>query len=111
MLFGRSEDAQSRGVSGVAPGLGVELLADPADVLRLVVDDGQHSAEEEQVACLHCLDVGAERRRRGRELNAEALQPALCAVRLRTLNAYHRPECAPPSTCSTSPVTLRASVR
>ena len=31
--------------------------------------------------------------------------------RLLALRAHHLPECAPPSTCSTSPVTCRASVR
>src|SRR5580704_5297752 len=98
MLFGRSEDAQSRGVSGVASGLGIEFFADPTDVLRLVVDYRKHPAKKEKASCLHCLDIGAERRRRGRELNAEVLQPALRAIRLRTFNAYHRPECAPPST-------------
>jgi hypothetical protein len=28
-----------------------------------------------------------------------------------TCSAYHLPTCAPPSTCSTSPVTWRASAR
>ena len=36
---------------------------------------------------------------------------ALRADRLRVLRAYHLPLCAPPSTCSTSPVIWRDSVR
>lgn len=46
-----------------------------------------------------------------RQLNPELRKPALCACRLRALRPYHLPECAPPSTCNTSPVTWRASVR
>ena len=62
-------------------------------------------AKEEKVARLHCLDVSAKRRRGGWELNAKVLQTATCTDQLRTFHAYHRPACAPPSTCSTSPVT------
>ncbi len=105
MLFRRSEHAQSRGVGGISSGLDVEFFPEPANILRLVVDDREHPAEEEQVARLHRLDVSAERRRGGWELNAELLQPALRTDRLRTFTGYHRPTCAPPSTCSTSPVT------
>src|SRR5271166_796469 len=111
MFFGRREDAQSCSVGSVPSSFDIELFPKPADVLRLVVDDRQHSAEEQEIAGLHRLDVRAERSRRGRELNAKLLQAAIRAARLRTLSAYHRPACAPPSTCSTSPVTLRASAR
>ena len=38
-------------------------------------------------------------------------QLALRFGRLRARTAYHFPECAPPSTCITSPVTWRATVR
>ena len=105
MLFGRSEHAQSRGVGGVSSGLGIELFPQPPDILRLVVDNWEHPAKEEQVARLYRLDVSAKRRRGGWELNAKVLQPAIGAARLRTFRAYHRPTCAPSSTCSTSPVT------
>ena len=105
MFLGRGEGAQSRGVGGISPSLDIEFFPKPANILRLVVHNRQHPAQEEQIARLQRLDVSAKRRRSGWELNAKVLQPALCAARLRTLRAYHRPTCAPPSTCSTSPVT------
>src|SRR5215469_5638003 len=105
MLLCGSEGVQGRDVEGISSGFSVQLFANAADVLRLTVDDGEHSAEEEEVARLYCLDVGAKRRRRSWEVNAKVLQPAFCTSRLRTLTAHHRPVCAPPSTCSTSPVT------
>ena len=105
MLFRRGENAQSRGVGGISSSLDIELFPEPANILRLVVDDREHPAKEEQVARLYRLDVSAKRRRGGWELNAKILQPAFCTARLRTFTAYHRPTCAPSSTCSTSPVT------
>src|SRR5579871_157794 len=111
MLFGRSEDVQSRSVGGIAPSLGIELFSKPANILRLVVDNRKHATKEEKIARLYCLDVSAKRLRNFWELNSKVLQPAISTTRLRTFIAYHRPTCAPPSTCSTSPVTLRASVR
>src|SRR5260370_34881512 len=76
-----------------------------ADERRLVSDGRKHAAEEEQTAGFYGLDIGAERSGRRREFDAELLQSALRVGRLRPLAAYHFPECAPPSTCSTSPVT------
>src|SRR5258708_37778256 len=104
MLFRRSKDVQRRDVGCIAAGLDIELLPKPANILRLVVNNREHSAKEKQVARLHRLGVSAKRRRGRWELNAKLLQPALCTVRLRTLTGYHRPTCAPSSTCSTSPV-------
>jgi hypothetical protein len=105
MLLGCSEDVQCRSVGGISSGLGIELFPKSAKILRLVVHNWEHSAKEEKVACLHRFDVSAKRRRGGWELNAKVLQPAICTAQVRTSNAYHRPACAPPSTCSTSPVT------
>src|ERR1700722_3031089 len=95
MLFGGGEDAQRRGVGGFPSGLDIELFAQPANKLRLVIDDWEHSAKEEQVAGLYCFDVGAERRGGGWELNAKVEQPTVCAARLRRLGAYHRRTRAP----------------
>jgi hypothetical protein len=105
MLFGRSDDAQSRGVGGISSSLGIELFPQSPDILRLVVDNWEHPAKEEQVARLDRLDVSAERRRGRWELDTEVLQPAIGAAWLRTFRAYHRPTCAPSSECSTSAVT------
>jgi hypothetical protein len=58
-----------------------------------VIDNREHPAKEEKVACLYRLDVSTERRRGGWELNAKVLQPAICTARLRTFSAYHRPTC------------------
>src|SRR5215468_6949987 len=111
MLLGRGEDVQSRSESGISPSLEIELFPESAKVLRLVIDNWEHPAKKEKVARLHRLDISAKRRRGGWELNAKVMQPAIRTARLRTFSAYHRPACAPPSTCSTSPVTCRASVR
>lgn len=104
MLPGRSEHIQGRSVGGISSSLDIELFAKPANILRLVVDNWEHPAKKEQVARLYRLDVSAKRRRGGWELNAKVLQSAICTARLRTFNGYHRPTCAPSSTCSTSPV-------
>ena len=82
MLFGRGENAQSRSVCSVSPGLGVELFPQPANILRLVVNDWEHPAKKEQVARLYRLDVSAKRRRGRWELNAKVLQPTFCTARL-----------------------------
>lgn len=105
MLPRRSEDAKSGCVGGIPRRLYIELFANAAYVLRLVLDNREHSAQEEQVACLDGLGVGAKRRGRRYELNAKLLQPAFGARRLWSFRNYHRPTCAPPSTYSTSPVT------
>ncbi len=47
MLFRRREDVQSRSVGGVSSSLDIELFAQPANILRLVVDYRQHPAKEE----------------------------------------------------------------
>jgi hypothetical protein len=85
MLFRRSEDVQTRGVSSVSSSLGIELFPQPANILRFVVDYREHPAKEKQVPCLHRLHVGAEWRRSGWKLNAKVLQPALGTAQLRTL--------------------------
>ena len=105
MLLGRGEDVQSRSVSGISPRLDIELFPQSAKILRLVLDNWEHPAEEEKVARLYRLDISAKGRRGRWELDAKVLQSAICTARLRIFNAYHRPACAPPSTCSTSPVT------
>src|SRR5215467_12620933 len=111
MLLGRGKDVQSRSVSGISPSLDIELFPEPSKILRLVIDNWEHPAEEEKITRLYRLDISAKGRRGRREPNAKVLQSAICTVWLRTFHAYHRPTCAPPSTCSTSPVTWRASVR
>src|SRR3569833_1868432 len=89
----------------------IEFLSDLADVSRLVINDWKHSAQEEQPPSFDHLDVGAEWSWRIRQRYAQALQPALSAGIPSVGPTYHRPTCAPPSTCSTSPVTWRASAR
>src|SRR3954462_2750606 len=72
--------------------------------------DGQHAAQKEQIAYLHSLNVGAKRGGRRWELDAQLAQPPFGAD-LGFHPGHHLPRCAPPSTCSTSPVTCGASVR
>src|SRR5580658_561851 len=111
MLFSRSENTQSRSVGGIPAGFGIEFFSKPAHILGFVIDDWEHPAKKEQVASLQRLHIGAERRGGGWELNAKVLQPAICSTGLRTLHGYHRPTCAPSSTCSTSPATCVASIK
>src|SRR6266849_3035642 len=111
MLLGRGEDVQSRSERGISPSLDIELFPESAQVLGLVIDNWEHPAKKEKVARLNRLDICTKRRRGGWELNAKVLQSAICTAWLRPFYPYHRPACAPPSTCSTSPVTCRASVR
>jgi hypothetical protein len=85
MLFRRREDVQSRNVGGVSSSFDIELFAQPANILRFVVDYRQHPAKEKQVPGLHRLNIRAERRRSGWKLNAKVLQAALGAAQLRTL--------------------------
>jgi len=111
MFFGRRQDAQSRSVGGISSSLDIELFPKPANILWLMIYDRKHAAKEEQITRLYRLDVSAKRRWGFRELNSKVLQPAICTAQLLgTFTAYHRPTCAPPSTCSTSPVTFWASV-
>ena len=105
MFPGRSEDAQRRGVGGIPSSLRIQFFPKPANILRLVVDNRKHAAKEEQVARLQRFHISAERGGSGWELNTKVLQPAICTAQLGTLRGYHRPTCAPSSTCSTSPVT------
>jgi len=105
------EYVQSRDTRGFASLFDVVLSAQPAHELRFMPDDRQNATEIKQVARLNTFNVGADRSGREGQLNAERRKPALRVRRLRALWAHHLPECAPPSTCSTSPVTLRASVR
>ena len=72
--------------------LNIELFPKPADKLGLLVDNGEHPAQEEQLARLHGLDVSGKRCRGCRKLNVKVFQPIRTA-RLRTFSAYHRPEC------------------
>ena len=106
MLLGRGEDVQSRSVSGISRSLGIWLFPRWAKIPRLVIANWEHPAKgEEKIACLYRLDISTKPRRRRWELNAKVLKSAICTAWLQTFSAYHRPACAPPSTCSTSPVT------
>jgi hypothetical protein len=96
------EYVQSRDARGIASLFDVVLSAQPAYELRFMPDGRENAAQIKQVARLDTFNISAERFGGGREVRA---------CRLRAVLAHHLPECAPPSTCSTSPVTLRASVR
>jgi len=52
MLSGGSEGAQSRGVGGVSSRLGVEFFPKPAEILRFVIHNREHAAQEEETARL-----------------------------------------------------------
>src|SRR5438309_7241228 len=111
MLPRDSEAVQRREASRLAPRLDVELRPDAPREFRPVAFRRKHPAQKKQIARLHRFHIGAERLRRRRELDAKFFQPLLGAGRPRAFAGYHLPTCAPPSTCSTSPVMWRASVR
>src|SRR5579864_1683468 len=83
----------------------VVLSTQPAYELRYMPDDRENAAEMKQSARLDTFSIRAKGSGRGRQLNAELRQPALRASPLRARRTHHLLECAPPSTCSTSPVT------
>src|SRR3954471_21699964 len=76
-----------------------------------MTDDRQHPTEEDQIAGPYRFDIGPEGCRRRGKRDAEFPQPSFRAGCLSFRMVYHLPRCAPPSTCSTSPVTRGASVR
>jgi hypothetical protein len=59
MLLGRAENIQCCSVDGFPSGLDVEFFPKSTEELRLVIDNREHSAKEQQVAGLHRLDVTA----------------------------------------------------
>src|SRR5262245_3479078 len=105
MLPRDSEAVERREVSRLAPRFHIEFGANAPNEFRPVAFGGKHSAQKKQIACLHRFHIGAERLRRCRELDAKVFQPLLGADRPGAFAGYHLPTCAPPSTCSTSPVT------
>jgi hypothetical protein len=81
------------------------------DEFRCAAFRGKHPAQKKQIARLRCFRIDAERLRRRREIEAKFFQPLLSAGKPRAFARYHLPACAPPSTCSISPVVNVASVR
>jgi len=82
MLLGRGEDAQRRRVGGISSSLDIEFLPESSNKLRLVIDNREHPAKEEQVARLYRLDVRTERRGSSWKLNAKVTQPVVRTARL-----------------------------
>src|SRR5579864_1106661 len=105
MLSRDGEYVQRRNACRFPSLFDVVLSTQPADELRYMPDDRQNAAEMKHSARLDTFNIRTKGSGRGRQLNAELRQPALRGSRLRTLRAHHLLECAPPSTCSTSPVT------
>ena len=105
MLPRDSEDIKRREVSSLAPRFHIELGADPPNYFGRVAIRGKHPAQTKQIARLHRFHICPERLRGWWELHAKFFQPLLGAGREGTFGGYHLPTCAPPSTCSTSPVT------
>ena len=104
-MFSRDrESIERREVSGFATRFHVELGADPPNEFRLAARRGKHTGKKKQIAGLHRFYISAERLRWGREFDPQFLQSLLGGGRLIFFASYHFPLCAPPSTCSTSPV-------
>ncbi len=99
-----SQRIERREVSGLATRFHVELGTDPSNKFRLTARRGKHAGKEKKIAGLHRFCISAEGLRGGRESDPQFLQPLLGGGRLIVFASYHFPLCAPPSTCSTSPV-------
>src|SRR6266478_841526 len=111
-MFSRdSENVERREMSRLAPRFHIELRADASDEFRPAAFRRKHPGQKKQITRLHRFHIGAERLRRRRKLDAKFFQPLFGAGGLRVFAGDHLPTCAPPSTCSTSPVVWRASVR
>ena len=55
--FGCGQGAECRGARGVSAGFGIEFFAETSQIFRLVIDNREHPAEEEQISGLQCLDI------------------------------------------------------
>src|SRR5262245_30685587 len=111
MLASDSEAIECREASRPAARFHIEFCADAHNEFCPASFRGKHAGKKKQIARLHRLRIYAERLRRRRQVDAKFAQPLLRTGGSRLCVIYHRPTCAPPSTCSTSPVTCFASVR
>jgi hypothetical protein len=105
MLRRDSEHVERRELGGLAPRFHIELPADAPDEFCSAAFRGKYPTQKKLIAGLYRFQIGAERLRRRRELDAKFFQLLLGAGWPRAPVGYHLPPCAPPSTCSTSPVT------
>src|SRR4029077_14945530 len=78
---------------------------------RLAALRRKHSGQKKQITRLNRFHVRAERLGRCRQLDTKFFQALFGACGWKYVTGYHLPRCAPPSTCSTSPVIWRASVK
>src|SRR5450432_1069714 len=123
MLLGERKRIQRSQASRTPSVFDAQISSDASHELGRASLHWQRAAQEEQVPSLHRLNVGAEMSRWTRQVYAEVSQTlfgtdALCihghywrSIDISRASFHHRPRCAPPSTCSTSPVTWLASVR
>src|SRR4029453_18078467 len=111
-MFSRhSQDVERGEMCSLASRFHIKLRADAPYKFCHAAFRGEHPGQKKQIARLHRLHISTERFRRRRELDAKFFQPLLGAGRPRGFAVYHLPTCAPPSTCSPSPVIWPASVR
>src|SRR5207245_2810411 len=111
MLPRNTKGVECGEMSRFAPRFHVELRAEASNEFRRAAFRGKHARQKKKIPRLHRFHVRAERLRRRRKFDAKFFQPLLGAGRPRAFAGYHLPKCAPPSTCSTSPVMWRASVK
>ena len=111
MLPGNGEHVKCREVRPPCASVDFKFRAHPPDEFRVAVFRRKHTAQKQQMPVCTWFDIGTERLRRCGEHDAELLQPLLRPGQVHAFAGYHLPMCAPPSTCSTSPVTCGASVK
>jgi hypothetical protein len=83
MLARNSEDVERREVRRLAPRFHIKLRSDPPNEFCFAAFRGKHPSQKEQIAGLHRFRIGAERRGRRRELDAEFFQTLLGVGRTR----------------------------
>src|ERR1700681_728569 len=106
MLLSQSKSVQCGQASRASSVFDAQLASDTSQEPGGTSLHRQRATQKEQASGLHCLDVGAKWGWRIRQTYAKVLQPLLrTSVRFVGGHYYHLPICAPPSTCSTSPVT------
>src|SRR6266404_1322405 len=113
MLLGECKRIQRGQATRAPPFFDVQLSSDTSQEPGYSLLHWQRAAQKEQVPGLDCFNIRAKRSWWTRQFYAKVFQP-LFGTGVRCVRGHlhhHRPRCAPPSTCSTSPVTWLASVR
>src|SRR5882672_10252834 len=104
MLLHHSERIKCCEMRRIPASFHIKVRTEASNEFRLAALRRKHPGQKKQIARLHRLHISTERFGRRGELDAKFFQPLLGACGWKSVTGYHLPRCAPPSTCSTSPV-------